>query len=106
FHEGIEGVPDHDLRERLGRVAALFALHALDEDRGWFLEAGYLERAKARGVRALVNELCGEVREDAVALVDAFGIPAELLGEIAGTAGRGVALAPEPSGPMREREPV
>lgn len=106
FHDAIDQVPDDDLRERLARMAALFALQALDEDRAWFLEAGYLEPGKARGVRALVNQLCGEVREDAVALVDAFGIPGELLGEIAAAGARGVPLAPEPSGPMKQTEPV
>ncbi|HUG42363.1 MAG TPA: acyl-CoA dehydrogenase [Longimicrobiales bacterium] len=80
FRDGIGDVEEDELRGRLDRLAALFALHAIEEDRGWYLEAGYLEAPKAGAIRALVTDLCGDVRTDAVALVDAFGIPLELLG--------------------------
>ncbi len=40
---------------------------------------GYIEGSKAKAIRKLVNRLCGEVREQAVPLVSAFGIPDELL---------------------------
>jgi acyl-CoA oxidase len=63
----------------LGRLRALFALAAVERDLAWFLESGAMEPPKSRAVRAEVNALCGELRPDAVALVDAFGIPAELL---------------------------
>jgi acyl-CoA oxidase len=67
----------------LGRLSALFALSRIEADLGWFLEKGYIEGAKARAIRAQVNLLCGELRPDAVGLVEAFGIPAKLLPEIA-----------------------
>jgi len=38
------------------------------------------EGAKAEAVRALVNQSCRELRPHAVALVNAFGIPDEILG--------------------------
>ena len=53
----------------------LWALWRIEQDRGWFLENGYLEGGKAKAIRALVNRLLAEVRPDALALVDAFGIP-------------------------------
>ena len=40
---------------------------------------GYIEAGKAKAVRKQVNFLCGEVRGEAGALVDAFGIPDALL---------------------------
>jgi acyl-CoA oxidase len=70
-------------RDALDRLASLFALSRMEQDIGWFLEKGYVEGAKARAIRDQVNVLCGEIRPDAVALVDAFGVPVELLPDIA-----------------------
>ena len=82
FLLAIEDTDDAALVPSLRRLAALFALHAIERDRGWFLESGYMESAKTRAVRSLVSELCGEVRAEAVGLVDAFGVPDPLLGAI------------------------
>jgi acyl-CoA oxidase len=75
---GVEAAPE-SLRPVLDRVRSLFALDALVRDRGWFLEHGYLEPGKSRSIHRLVHELCAELRPDAIALVDAFGIPDALL---------------------------
>lgn len=81
FHEAAAEAPkEGGLRDRLTALAALWALWRLEEDRAWFLEAGYMEPQQTRAIRALVNELCRELRPDAVALVEAFGIPDEVLG--------------------------
>jgi len=56
-------------------VADLYALSTIEEHRGWYLEAGYMEPMKTRAVRREVNRLCGELRQQARFLVDAFGIP-------------------------------
>ena len=64
----------------LSRVCDLFALSRLEADRGFFLEQGYFEPAKAKAIRKQALRLCGEVREQAGPLVDAFGIPDKLLG--------------------------
>jgi acyl-CoA oxidase len=69
----------------LRRLSTLFALSRIDADLGWFMEKGYIEGGKARAIRAEINTLCAEIRPDAVALVDAFGIPELLLPEIART---------------------
>ena len=43
-----------------------------------------MEAAKSRAVRSLVSRICGEVREEAVFLVDAFGIDDAVLDTPAG----------------------
>lgn len=78
FEQGIAKL-DADLAAPLEGLRSLFALSALEDDRAWFLEAGYVTSAKSRAIRDQVNELCPELRPDAVALVDAFGIPDKLL---------------------------
>ena len=68
------------LQVPLQSLCRLFALSRIEADRGWFLETGYLSSGKSKAIRARVNKLCADLRPDAVRLVDAFGIPDELLG--------------------------
>jgi acyl-CoA oxidase len=78
-HDAVARAPNPGLSELLGSVAALFALSAMEKDRGWFLESGYVEAPKSRAIRARVASLCRELRDHADVLVDGFGIPDELL---------------------------
>ncbi len=79
FIAGIDSCDDKSLREMLDLVCDLYALSRIDAGRGWFQAHGYLEAPKSKAIRKLVNRLCAEVRLQAVPLVDAFGIPDELL---------------------------
>ena len=79
FLEGIETAGDRALADVLRPVCALFALTAIERDRGWFLESGYLEPGKSKAVREMVNRLLGRLRPWAVPLADGFGIPEPLL---------------------------
>ena len=75
FQATLGELDDESLRPVLGRLYDLWALWRIEQDRGWFLENGYLEGNKAKAIRALVNSLLAEVRPDALGLVAAFGIP-------------------------------
>jgi acyl-CoA oxidase len=82
FREAVERAGDGaaaEAVEPLGLLADLWALSRLEADRAWFLESGYMEPRQTRGIRGQVNQLCGELRPWAVCLVDAFGIPDEML---------------------------
>ncbi len=79
FHGAVDEIHDEEVRTMLGSVRDLYALSRLEADRGWFLEQGVLESGKAKAIRKLVNRLCSDVRDQAVPLVDAFGIPQHLL---------------------------
>ena len=80
FSEAVQSLPASPIGDALRKLAALHALSIMEEDRAWFLEAGYFEAAKSRAVRAQVGALCRELRDLAVPLVDAFGIPDAVLG--------------------------
>ena len=80
FVKAVAACEPESLQEPLQSLCALFALSRIEADRGWFQESGYLSGGKSKAIRAQVNKLCGALRPDAVALVDAFGIPDELLG--------------------------
>jgi acyl-CoA oxidase len=80
FLEAVAHVPDQSLQRPLRKLADLFALYHLEKHKGWFLENGFMPGRRAIAITSQVTRLCQEVRQDAVALVDAFGIPDQCLG--------------------------
>jgi acyl-CoA oxidase len=80
FLEAVARVPDQALQPPLRKLADLFALYHLERHKSWFLENGFMPGKKARAISSHVTQLCEDVRRDAVALVDAFGIPDQCLG--------------------------
>lgn len=85
FYAQIENVTYPALKEVLTRLYNLFALNKLEENKGWYLEQGYMDGVKTKAIRKLVSQLCWEIRQDAVPLVDAFNIPENCLGAIVTT---------------------
>jgi acyl-CoA oxidase len=83
FTDPVARAPTPALSEILRATSALYALSCLERDRAWFLEAGYFEPVKARAIRAQVASLCAELREHALVLVGGFGVPSEVLPDIA-----------------------
>ncbi|MGV9713303.1 acyl-CoA dehydrogenase family protein [Gordonia sp. NPDC003424] len=78
----IQAINDCDSRaaaEVLGKVCDLFVYSALEDDLSWFLMHRHVSVERAKAIRRGVNELCLELRPHARTLVDAFGIPEELL---------------------------
>lgn len=72
----MSGGPAKDL---LGRTLTLYALSSIEQDKAWYIEHGRISTGRSRLITATVNELCGELREHATDLVDALGIPDELI---------------------------
>ncbi len=72
-------ITEDDIRMILKKLFQLFALSQIEADRGWFLENGYIESNKAKAIRRQVEKLCRELAPQAIHLVNAFGIPDELL---------------------------
>ncbi|MCH2085424.1 MAG: hypothetical protein MK226_23780 [Saprospiraceae bacterium] len=70
---------DEQLQKVLTNLCALYALHTIEKHRAWFLEHEYFMPAKSKAIRFYVDELCGLIRKDASALVDAFAIPSSCL---------------------------
>lgn len=63
------------LQPTLRKLSALFALSCIEKNAAWYLENKYLSHATTRAITKQMDQLCSEVRHDAVELVDAFGIP-------------------------------
>ena len=74
----VEGAKGNAL---LGKLCSLYALSVIETERGYFQEHGRLSAARSKAVVKAVNTLCGELRPDVRALVDAFGVPETALGD-------------------------
>ncbi len=79
FTAAAEASEDGPVKDALGRMCDLYALQAIEQDRGYLQEHGRLTGPRCKAVTREVNRLCDEVRGDAEALVDAFGIPDQVL---------------------------
>ncbi len=75
FARAVDACSDTALKVTLDRLCDLYALSAIEADRGWFLEHGRMSAQRSKRITREVNALCAELREEAGPLVDAFGIP-------------------------------
>jgi acyl-CoA oxidase len=80
FNRMIASVQVQSLKPVLKRLCDLFALSQIEFNKGWYLENGALTGLKSRAVTREVDKLCREIRQEAVQLVDSFGIPDSCLG--------------------------
>ncbi len=66
---------DEALKAVLTDLKNLYALHCIEENRGWYLEHGYISGAKSLAINKLVSKLCKQLKNESRFLVDAFDIP-------------------------------
>ncbi|QGK74569.1 acyl-CoA dehydrogenase [Flavobacterium sp. SLB02] len=79
FQLAIKDVKDIKTKEILTKLNQLYALSQIEKNKGWYLEDGYMEAVKTKAIRKIVNQLCWDIRPDAVSLVNAFDIPESCL---------------------------
>jgi acyl-CoA oxidase len=82
FTAALDRCDDPEVKALLEKVYQLYVLSLVERERAWFIEHGQLSAARAKAVITNVNRLCRELRPQAQLLVDAFGIPEELLPEL------------------------
>ncbi|BDS10395.1 acyl-CoA dehydrogenase family protein [Aureispira anguillae] len=75
FMAQIDACEDETTQKTLKMLCDLYALHTIETNKGWYLEQGCLSGAKTRAIRRVVDKLCKELRNDALELVEGFGIP-------------------------------
>lgn len=79
FQLQIENTKDEGSKAILKKLCQLYALSTLEKNVSWYLEQGYMEGVKSKAIRKAVNQLCWEIRQNAVPLVNAFAIPESCL---------------------------
>ena len=79
FVDKVGTVEDPDLKVALNLLCDLHALSTIEADRAWFMEHGRLTTTRSKAITREINGLCRKLRPLAVDLVDAFGVPPEML---------------------------
>jgi acyl-CoA oxidase len=79
FVEKVRAMEEGDNKVVLGLLCDLHALSVIEEDRAWFMEHGRLTVQRSKEISRRIGSLCRRVRPHARDLVDAFGIPEEML---------------------------
>ena len=79
FVEKVGTLEDGDNKVALSLLCDLHALATIEADRAWFMEHGRLTGSRSKAISREINELCRKVRPLARDLVDAFGVPEEML---------------------------
>ena len=79
FVEKVGTVEDGDNKVALNLLCDLHALATIEADRAWFMEHGRLTGSRSKAISREINELCRKLRPLARDLVDAFGVPDEML---------------------------
>jgi acyl-CoA oxidase len=80
FIGGIDATTDPEARRVLNKLCDLYAVSNLCADRGWFVEHGRMSAGRSKSLVRMVDQLCGELRPDALAVVEGLGMPERLLG--------------------------
>jgi acyl-CoA oxidase len=83
FVTAVDRCEEGPQRDALSALCDLYALSTIEQERGWYFEHSRMSAPQSKAITRAVNRLCGEIREQALPLVDAFGIPESLLGPIA-----------------------
>ncbi|WP_421869366.1 acyl-CoA dehydrogenase [Marinoscillum sp.] len=80
FIAGVNQISEGPLKDSMTRLCQLYALHTIESNKGWYLEHDYMEGVKTKAIRQQVNQLCADIRQEAITLVDGFDIPDTCLG--------------------------
>ncbi|KAG0221570.1 fatty-acyl coenzyme A oxidase [Mortierella sp. GBA43] len=71
FAQAVKSAPE-GLRPILTKVCLLYGLYSIEQNSGFFLQYRYFTPSQMDYVRAQVNTLCRDVRQEYIALIDAF----------------------------------
>jgi acyl-CoA oxidase len=80
FKKKLDTLDDTPEKEALLVMFKIFALNAIYEDKGWYLENDFISSDKSKAIRKVLNALLRQVRPSARQYVEAFGIPEVLRG--------------------------
>ncbi|GAA1154460.1 acyl-CoA dehydrogenase [Ornithinicoccus hortensis] len=80
FVAAIDACEDEAARATLDRLCDLYVLSNLEADSGWFLRHQRMSAGRAKAVTRAINELCGQLREDVIPIVEGMGFPQSWLG--------------------------
>lgn len=79
FIEAVGAITDRRVRAALDPLITLYAVESIDRQLGWYLSKDLITTDQSCAIPTLLNTLCERLVPQALALVDAFELPPELL---------------------------
>ncbi len=79
FNEKLNTLENSKEKEALLLMLQTFALNAIYEDKGWFLENDFISGEKSKSIRKILTNLYKQIRPNVGLYIDSFAIPKELL---------------------------
>jgi len=79
FYSNIQTIENPINKKVMTSLVQLYALDAIERNKGWFLESDYMVGAKTKAIRRMISKLYQEIKPHAISLVDAFAIPDEMV---------------------------
>lgn len=79
FYDRVESMKDDKHKNLMIKVVQLYALTMIQQNKAWYLESDYMEGAKTKAIRRLADKLSLDLKPHLETLVDAFGIPEEMI---------------------------
>ena len=79
FTDKLAVMADSENKSALRMLCDLYALSTIEADRAWWMEHGRLSSTRSKAISREVSALCRRLRPIAEDLVDAFGVPEEML---------------------------
>eukprot|EP01017_Pseudomicrothorax_dubius_P041281 TRINITY_DN6583_c0_g1_i3.p1 TRINITY_DN6583_c0_g1~~TRINITY_DN6583_c0_g1_i3.p1 ORF type:complete len:685 (+),score=152.52 TRINITY_DN6583_c0_g1_i3:51-2105(+) len=79
FLRTVEAFSDRQTKIVLTKLFELWALTSIREDLGVFAEVGYLSGRTIEAIRTRIVSLCGELKDEAIGIIEAVADPEEIL---------------------------
>lgn len=70
---------EEKIKPILTKLYQCYGLDTIQDNKGWYLENEFMEGGKTKAIRKVRTKIIQDLRPDIEGLVDAFGIPEELL---------------------------
>jgi len=79
FIEKLKTVENSKIKESLCNLKDLFALHTIEQNKGWYLENEVFAPSKSKAISKQVKKLIKVVKNDSTPLTNAFNIPSQMI---------------------------
>lgn len=84
YEKGAANVQDEKTRGVLLKLFQLYGYNRIEQDIATYLEMGYLAREDVNFVRDRVKELCREIKDEAIGILDSLAVPDAILNSAIG----------------------
>ena len=79
FYKRVDACKDKELKIAVERMAQLYALSVIQDNKAYFLEKDYMDGSKTKAINRIITKLFQSIKPDINSFLNAFAIPEELI---------------------------